>query len=283
MVSVPVSGADSTDEKPLLVVSWKAQADNQRLPAGEWLPASNGDPERLKLQQTNASGQTYQLVEISKPAIEHSTYAIVGRIRYQDVSQPGYLEMWNHFESGSYFTRTLAMAGPLRHISGTSAWREFALPFNKSREPAPQLLHVNLVLPSTGTVELTDLRLISPADQYLNPTVAGAWWSDRTGGLIGGVAGALLGVYIGCVLAPLTAKGRARTFTLSSFTLLGTCAVVCVIAGLIAMLGSQPYAVYYPLLLLGLMGIFFGFGGLLAALRQYRDHELRKMTALDVR
>ena len=52
-------------------------------------------------------------------------------------------------------------------------------------------------------------------------------------------------------------------------------------AGLYAWLTSQPYAVYYPLLLCGLLAVLVP-GALLVPLRRrYQQLELRRMRAMD--
>lgn len=268
--------------QPLVIVNWKERAEASQLVSGEWLPATEQDPERLLLEHAWTEPRLFPLVEIVPPPITEATYFIRGRIRYQEVAGEGYLEMWNHFPSGAYFTRTLSKSGPLGHISGTSDWREFALPFMKNDEPSPQKLVINLSLPGPGTVELSDLELIAPAEEYTGNALPGAWWSDRTAGLFGGLAGSFLGVFIGCVLAPLSAMGRAKSFTLTAYLLLGLAASLSLLLGLIAIVSAQPYGVCYPLLLIGLLGMFFGFGGLMLARKKYREHELRRMSALDV-
>src|SRR5258706_160420 len=68
-----------------------------------------------------------------------TVYAIIGKIKYESVEGDGFLEMWNYFppaKPGSpeekYFSRTLGESGPMGKITGSSDWRVFKVPFNRT-------------------------------------------------------------------------------------------------------------------------------------------------------
>jgi len=108
------------------------------------------------------------------------------------------------------------------------------------------------------------------------------WWSDQTAAWIGGIGGSLLGLN-GALLGTLGGLGRARRLVLTLLPIEIGLGVLALIAGLIALLSGQPYAVWYPLLLGGGI-IAFVFGGLFPGVRRrYREIELRKVQALDMR
>lgn len=262
-------------------VSWKSLHEQQRLTSGEFVPAGDGQPDRLRVVNDGGQPVLRTLVVLTPPTVMPSTYMVRGRVRYEGVAGAGYLEMWNHFpDGGRYFTRTLDASGPLGQLTGSSDWREFVLPFNTLGKASPTKLEINLVLPGAGRVEFTDFELSAPADELFG-RAAGAWWSDQQGGLLGGVCGALLGILLGGVLAPLMTCGRARGFVLSVLILVGVAGACLAAAGVAALVLGQPYGVYYPLLLLGGLSAFFGFGGIPMALNRYRQHDLRRMQALD--
>lgn len=83
------------------------------------------------------------------------------------------------------------------------------------------------------------------------------WWDPQTGNYIGAYGGAFIGVFFGGVgggiggtLAP---KGKAKTLVMS-ITYAGIAlGIVNLISGGIAVLTQQPYHVYYPLLLIGVI------------------------------
>jgi len=138
---------------------------------------------------SSGTGGTFPLVAIDEPAIAGDGYALTGRVRYQGVAGVGFLEMWSVFpDGGRYFSRTLANDGPQARISGDSGWRDFELPFFLEGSERPVRLELDLVLPGTGRVWVGPLELTSPG------ATSSAWWSDRTGGLIGGIAGSLIGI-----------------------------------------------------------------------------------------
>jgi hypothetical protein len=59
--------------------------------------------------------------------------------------------------------------------------------------------------------------------------------------------------------------------------------VSCLVAGLTALTMGQPYGVYYPLLLIGLLGTCV-MGGITPVIRmRYREAENRRLQAEDLR
>jgi hypothetical protein len=111
-------------------------------------------------------------------------------------------------------------------------------------------------------------------------TPANAWWTDRQAGLVGGLAGSVVGI-LGGVVGSLAGFGKARKFVLGLVAALIALGVASLIAGVVALAVSQPYAVYYPLLLMGfLCTLIFGFNFPMIR-RRYAERELRKMEALD--
>ncbi|MBI1346078.1 hypothetical protein GC163_07295 [bacterium] len=275
--------AESKPPGPLLKIDWQDQQAAQQLSSGQLLAAEGTEPTRLRLEHQGAGPRQFQLAVLNDPPIttDHVSYVIRGRVRYENVTGVGYLELLNYFGDSPYFSRTLATSGTLGQLTGTSDWRDFALPFFKNHEPPPQKLEINLHLPGSGIVELTDLELIAPADLALSGSPANAWWSDRAGGYIGGIGGSVLGILLGAVVGPLVAKGRAKRFALVTLAVVGTLSVVSLLAGLVAICLQQPYGVCYPLLLIGGLGSALGWGGFAQTVKRYREHELRKMSALD--
>ena len=107
-----------------------------------------------------------------------------------------------------------------------------------------------------------------------------AWWTDRQAGLIGGIAGSVVGV-LGGVVGTLAGLGKAKRATLGLVASLTIFGVVCLLAGVVAVVLSQPWTVYYPLLLIGLIStLVFGLNFPMIR-RSYAQRELRKMEAMD--
>ncbi len=250
-------------------------------------PGMQAEFEQLRLQ---ADGQArLKLVTIEKPGVTAVRYAVIGSIRYEGVKtadgRKGHLEMWSHFPgTDPCFTRTLADAGPMQAIVGASGWRSFCLPFDRTgSRQGPTRLEVNLVLPAGGTVYLGPLRLVERVDDPRIPRMrapGAGWWSDPTGGWIGGTTGTLLGALCALV-ALLGAKAVARRFALAVLVLMAVAGAAGLAAGIVAAATSQPYGVYYVLLLGG--GLYAGMAALGLALvpRLYRAAELRRIRAMD--
>lgn len=264
--------AATASAEVLQQVDWDALQEQGEIPTGEVLPA-NDDASfaRLKLEGER-SGRTVTFLVIDNPPITQRYYILRGKIRYENVVGHGYLEMWNHLPGGGkYFTRTLAESGPMQKLHGTSDWRSFQLPFQLSGDvQPPHKLEVNLVLQGQGTVYLGPITL---EEQRL-------WWSDAMGGILGAVIGIVVGCF-GAVIGVLSSRGKAASFVKVSMALVVVAGAGILIAGIYALMESQPYGVYYPLLLGGgLMMVIFG--GLWPVVAQrYRERELKTMEAAD--
>src|SRR5439155_14516478 len=123
-----------------------------------------GTPEKvdgrtvLRIENTNQGPLQLSLFTIEKPAITARVYAVFGEIKFENVQGAGYLEMWNVFPPsllGStedrFFSRTLGDFGPMGKITGTSGWRAFSLPFDRTGTTnVPTRLEVNIFLPGPG-------------------------------------------------------------------------------------------------------------------------------------
>ena len=158
-------------------------------------PASGQVVDGAAVVTASDAGGAFPLVVMEDPHVTAPGYAVVGNVRYQGVAGRGYLEMWSVFPDGNrYFSRTVEDSGSMAALSGDSDWREFQLPFELGTGGAPSRLEIDVVLPA-GTVSVGPLRLV-PLDAASGGE---GWWSARTGGLVGGTGGALIGV-LGAVI-----------------------------------------------------------------------------------
>lgn len=264
-------------------ISWTDLKKAGQLAVGQLesgqLPAP---PEQLKIDNPDGQARTATVLVVESPGITRSCYAMTGRVRYEGVQGEAYLEMWSHFPDGShYFTRTLGRSGLLQRLEGSSPWRPFSLPFRAtSGTDGPETLVVNVVLPGRGTVYLGPLRLVQYADDEDPLALPGAWWGDRTGGLIGGISGVVFGS-VGGLIGILSGMGKARRTVLALARATCAAGILLLIVGVAALADSQPYAVWYPLVLAGILCSSI-MGGMLPVLRRrYEQLELRRMTAMD--
>ena len=265
---------------------WGELAETGPLPGGEIVQKDGRTV--LKVVNTNNAPLQLPILEITKPEIASRWYALTGEVSYKSVEGEGYLETWNYFppEEGSartnaarYFSRTLASTGPMSSITGTSGWRGFALPFRiTSGSARPERIEFNLFLPGEGTVYLSGIKLLDGPDSLGGVTER--WWSDATGGWVGGLGGAVLGCVAG-LFATLAAKGKARGLVLGGTWVMvgvGFCAAA---GGVIALLLKQPYGVWFPLLLLGLLLLLILPLRVRDFRRSYETLEMRRMSSLD--
>lgn len=281
---VLVVASSALGEEVVREVSWKALKDAGELRTGEVVEGQKPGPtDVLKIENEESKPKTFNLLDLEKPRVTSIRYAVIGRVRYEGVEKVGYLEMWSLFAGGGmYFSRTLGDSGPLQRLEGASDWRPFSLPFfSDEKTGAPTKLVVNMVLPGKGTVYLGPLRVVQYEGNDNPLATPGAWWDDRSAGLIGGIAGTVGGL-LGGLIGVLTSMGRARTLVLTLAKGLLILGVISLLLGLVALGLGQPYAVYYPLLLLGVILSAVMGANLRTIRRRYEGLELRRMAAMDV-
>ncbi|MHC4574632.1 MAG: hypothetical protein ACYS76_10960 [Planctomycetota bacterium] len=286
VLSLIVFSGMATGQEVLREISWEELRTQGKLRVGQVVETNRAAGlEYLKVENSQGEARTFAVLSMREPGITASSYAVTGKVRYEDVEGAGYLEMWNHFPDGSkYFSRTLADSGQLQSLQGSSDWRSFALPFHmgEGTDMRPVELELNVVLPGRGTVYLGPLELV----QYVKAGGAslggrgGAWWDDRTAGVVGGIAGSLIGL-TGGLIGLLAWMGKARGLVLLLLTLLSVVGVTSLVFGLTAVVLSQPYRVYYPLLLLGCVCTIVPIFARGSVRRRFEEIELRKMKAMD--
>jgi len=244
----------------------------------------------LKFVNTNTTPLHVRIMDIQQPPITGMAYGLTGEVKCEGIQGDAYLEMWNCFapakegsQESRYFTRTLgAVSQPMGKLTGTVDWRAFSLPFDRTgANSSPTRLELNLFLPAQGTVYLGVVKLVESSRGGAALLVPGnAWWGDRSAGLIGGIGGACIGCFAG-LLGWLAAQGKARAFVLVSLKVLVLLGAVSSVAAVIAIAGKQPYAVWFPLTLGGLILLSIIPIRLRQFHKHYRELELRRMNSID--
>ena len=270
--------------KTVRTVSWMQLKDQGALPAGEVFgPGAGAEFEYVKLT-VGAGDRPLRLATISSPGVDTPRFAMVGTIRYEGVSRAGYLEMLVHFADGQVaFSRLQTESAPAGTIVGESGWRPFDLPFWCGKDgPMPVKLELNLVLPGGGTTQLGPVRVMTYKDDPRIPDrmATGAWWSGAGGGWIGGIGGSVLGLLC-ALMAVLANRHVGAKLVMALLLAFMVVSLAALAAGVIGALGDQPYAVYFPLLLCGILYGLMGGLGLVVYPRIYQGFELRRMFAID--
>lgn len=265
-------------------LDWSELKEEGAVQNGEVLPAGEyGKQECLKVLGSEEGRESIQILELKEPDVGPPSYAITGEVSYQEVGRQGYLEMWNYLdETTAFYTRTLGESGPMAQFTGSSDWRAFTLPFTIGEGgERPERLVLFVVLPEGGTVYLRGLTL----EQYqepLAPPAAGVqpWWNSRQAGWIGGIAGAFVGVW-GGLIGLLAGLGKMRRLVIGSLIGGSILGALAIIVGLVALAIGQPWVVYYPLLLLGVILVAIAPWRLYKSYQSYQKQEIRKMKAQD--
>jgi hypothetical protein len=243
------------------------------------LPAQAKRMGDTEIQVTGPTLEPVTILIANDPQVPSHHYKLRGKIKYENVEKIGadrcgYVEMWNHFPGGGmYFSRTLATAGPLARLEGTSDWRIIELPFQSEPGKLPDKLVVNVVLPGKGTVTLGSLTL-------MNCSIAGEWWSQRTSGLVGGIGGSVIGL-IGGLVGLLAGLGTARQLVMRICAAIIVLGCGSLVVAVVALCLGQPWYVYYPFLLGGFISVVvFGFN-VPTIRKRYDALEMRRMAAMD--
>ena len=108
------------------------------------------------------------------------------------------------------------------------------------------------------------------------------WFDAETGNLIGALVGAGIGVIggtLGAVAGTLSPKGKGRNFIIRGMMTMAGFGFITLVVGVIAVIGGQPYHVWYPMVLLGgmLAGLFGGLTPLIC--KRYNEAEARRLDA----
>lgn len=183
-------------------------------PAEEPVKAMEFFREPLTLHAV-AGKQRYLLVVLPQPGISLPVYALKGMIRYEGVEADAYLQMNNDFgEKGIYFTKSLAAAGPLAKISGSSDWRPFVLPFYANQGDhfdgvplIPVEVTLALHLPGAGSVSIRDVELFQYTSDE-DPLASAGQRPDRPGTARTATPILLLGALFVVALAVLVRRRR---------------------------------------------------------------------------
>lgn len=273
-------------EELLQAFSWKVLKDTGGLYAGTYIPPDTL-PETpfgcLKVSNPSNASMRTTVLAVDDPQVSENRYALKGRVKHQGVAGKGYLEMLNYFSGSPYFTKTLGSSGPMKCLTGDSDWRDVVLPFSTGEKAqSPDKIVLNVVLPGNGTVYLSNLKLFqyAPGENPLAGSFSGGWWSDRVAGYVGGVSGSLIGL-MGAAVGFLVGFGRCQRIAKALINLILVIGIVCVILGVVAVIQSQPYAVYYPLLLVGGICVVIPLVIKKPVQQAYQRKEMRKMASMD--
>lgn len=263
--------ATAIAEDDTATVDWRAQPPSN----GELLEGPGGQT-AVRVTGTGEPA-TIELARLDGSLVSRPTFTVSGEVRFSDVSPPGYLELLVAYPGGEqYFSQWLTPDGT-GALDGSSGWQDFELPFSGAVLPAE--LTLNVVLAGTGTVDVGPLEVVS-LDSREDLAGEDAWWPERTGGFIGAIGGSAIGL-ISAAYGVAIARGRHRRFVLASAKLVLLAGLGLLAAAAVALFEDQPYAVWFPLLLLGIYPVGLAAFVLIFGRRAYASRELQRMRAMD--
>ena len=117
------------------------------------------------------------------------------------------------------------------------------------------------------------------SDPWFDPMQFGMYF-----GAIGGSAAGILGGTLGALTGALAPRGKARTLVVGGWVFLMVVGVASLAMGVVAVIARQPYAIWYPLVLMGALLTGLTTSLLFArVLPTYRAAEARKLAAEELR
>jgi hypothetical protein len=295
IISLLLLSTSATAQNTLREISWDQLNQQGKLSVGEVLPADGKTPYlQLKLQNTQNQPILFDILTIDNPSITTRFIALTGSIKYEKIQGIGHLGMYTFYtEEDKSLQRTNDVPGPMSQLAGSSDWRNFILPLNiPESKNLPIRLEFEVFLQDTGTVYLSPMRLVQfeskPASKAFfesltdsdSPSSTQAWWSGQTAAWMGAIGGTSIGL-LGALIGALNGMGKGKIVVITSLRLMMIFGLVSLGLGILALIQSQPYAVYYPLLLSGFICSLLSLGLYRTILKRFEQIELRKMQALD--
>lgn len=167
-------GGVATTIRTLVGNDFAAAGENADDPV-QWLPFA-GDGRTLTVRDPPAQPlRSVPVAAVDDPGITANQFALNGTVEYGGVGSAGqvegfgYLELVSDFAAGDpVVTRGLSGSGPMQALTGRSGPRPFALPVDAGGR-RPTRVRLNLVMSGTGTVTLSDLKLVQYAQAVPAP------------------------------------------------------------------------------------------------------------------
>jgi hypothetical protein len=284
----PQEASPQQRTKILRVYDWNDLAQQHQLGGGEIISMDGSSV--LKIENTNSLPLEISILNITNSSVIEKTYVVSYEMKYENVLQGSH---WVTNVFPSVLPYQVAETGRLlfmqifppsfsgQHgdsslsefrIMGTSIWKSHDINIDRTKnEGLPTRLELILSLPTNGTVYLRPIKFLK---------VVGSWWSPQQIGLIGGIGGSVIGCF-GALLGLLASRGKARTFVLTTMKIFIALGILLTMAGFVAVVSSQPYAVWYALLLPGVILTLVFSLTLPSIQRRYDELEIRRMTSVD--
>lgn len=228
------------------------------------------------LGQSSWSGPgTFTVWEADRPDLPPGMYRVTANVLAESTDGTPRnidLQLWNEIEGQRYFSKA-----PPVPTQGKGNSSTVSLEFQPG-DKKPTRLELEARLPEGVTLQVRNVRL-EPLGMIGG--VPNQWWSVREGAMVGAVLGSGVGV-VGAVVGVLAARGKGRRLVMGLIAGVMGMGVVCLVAGIVAVVMKQPYHVYYPLLLVGVLGTVI-MGVVLPRVRGgYQMEEQRRMQAVDL-
>jgi len=112
------------------------------------------------------------------------------------------------------------------------------------------------------------------------------WWTVQEAGLLGAMGGAAIGIVgalIGTLAGAFARQGKLKPVVMALLALLTVTCAGALVAGVTAVVAKQPYHVWFPLLLMGVIGTSIGAAMIPVMNNVYRQAEHRRFEAEQLR
>jgi hypothetical protein len=241
------------------VVSFEMKYENVQVQSGSGANGFEDSPLNRLIKQREAEGITNVVIG-GRRANPEERWVNPGRLSFLQKFPPDFSGQDERTNKSEFY------------FSGTSIWKAHDLKVDRTENVGfPMDLELKLSLPRSGTIYLRPVKILG---------VVGSWWTPQQISLIGGIGGSVIGCF-GALLGLLASRGKARTFVLTTMKIFIALGILLTIAGFAAVVSGQPYAVWYALLLPGVILTLVFSLTLPSIQRRYDELEIRRMTSVD--
>ena len=275
-------------EKVLRVYEWKDLMSQHPIPNSEIVSLDGISV--LKIQNTNVPGYLdISLLTITNQAIIKKALGISLEVKCEGAGVTN-----GNGRIGEYYTGIISMletippyasgGDEITNVSkppyyyGTMNWRRDDLNIDRQEIAGlPTQVELKLITQPHETFYIRPIKV-------LEVERANNGWplpmSALAGILIGSIGGPFIGL-CGALIGCLAGMGKARRFVLTTTKCLVALGIVLTVAGLVALVCKQPYAIWYPLVLLGGITTLVLSVNYYPIKRRYDELEIRRMTSMD--
>ncbi|MBU0677591.1 MAG: hypothetical protein KJ626_05695 [Verrucomicrobia bacterium] len=219
----------------------------------------------LRVDYDGAAAVSVPLFETTEVNVDDCMLEYSLLMASEGLKKPAYAEMTCRVDKNWYFSRALKQA-----LIASMPWKKVRTPFFLQAGQAPDRIRLGVRFEGAGSVWVDGVHLYRRASRLLSFEA-----------VLGSIFGVLAGLWGGSA-GILSSKGRGRAFILGSGIALAVGSGLMLLAGVFLVIVKADRSFWYPLLLVGGIGVFVITPLIPGVRKQYERSEERRMRAADI-